>query len=165
MKDNGSPEPIFETDDQSTYFLTLLLANEERNSFKNSVPFANLEELSSFLNELSNQASNQAQVNSGKDLDVFSLWSNQASNQAIQIIEKELHDKALAILNILSEPKKRAEILESLGLSNQTKNSEKYLDPLVKLGWIELTIPEKPTHQNQKYKLTKEGEILYKLIT
>lgn len=57
------------------------------------------------------------------------------------------------------------EILENLGLSNQTKNREKYLDPLVKLGWIEMTIPDKPTHQDQKYKRTIRGEILCNLIS
>jgi ATP-dependent DNA helicase RecG len=181
MKENNSPEPIFETDDQSTYFLTLLLANEERNSFKNSVPFANLEELSSFLNELSNQATNQASTNEIKENVIFKNITNQATNQAndqanvvvnakagklaIEIIENNLNGKVLAILNFLTEAKRRVEILEHIGLTNQSFNREKYLDPLVKLGWIELTIPEKPTHQNQKYKLTKEGGILYKLIT
>lgn len=63
-----------------------------------------------------------------------------------------------------TEAKRRSEILENLGLSNHTRNRERYLDPLVKLGWIEMTIPEKPTHQDQKYKRTIQGELLHKLI-
>lgn len=50
-------------------------------------------------------------------------------------MQNELHDKVMVVFNILSDPKKRAEILESLGLTNQTKNREKYLDPLLNLGW------------------------------
>ena len=68
-------------------------------------------------------------------------------------------------MKVLEEPKKRVEILEHIGLRNHSDNREKYLDPLVNLGWIELTIPEKPTHKNQKYKRTVQGEILHKLIT
>jgi ATP-dependent DNA helicase RecG len=165
MKENNSPEPIFETDDQSTYFLTLLSANEEKTTNTGTVPFSNLAELSSFFNTLSNQASNQAQSNNDKDFNIFSQWSNEASNQAIEIMEKELHDKVIVIFNILSEPKKRAEILESLGLTNQTKNREKYLDPLLNLGWVEMTIPDKPTHKDQKYKRSNQAEILYKLLS
>lgn len=70
----------------------------------------------------------------------------------------------MSILNFLTEAKRRVEIFEYIGLTNHSFIREKYLDPLVKLGWIEMTIPEKPTHQNQKYKLTKEGELLFKLI-
>lgn len=80
-------------------------------------------------------------------------------------MQNELHDKVMVVFNILSDPKKRAEILESLGLTNQTKNREKYLDPLLNLGWIELTIPGKPTHQVQKYKRSNQVEILCKLLS
>lgn len=145
------------------------MVNEEKTTVKNVVPFTNLDELSHFLNSLSNQASDQDKPNKSKALEVLNNWndqaSNQAGNQAVQIIESELHDKALAILDIVSEPKKRVEILENLGLSNQTKNREKYLDPLLNLGWIEMTIPEKPTHQDQKYRRSIQGEILYNLVS
>ena len=164
MKENGAPEPIFETDEQSTYFLSVLLAKEQKIDAIEAVHFTNLEELSYFLNTLSNQA----KTSDSKGLEILNTWNdqagNQAGNQAVQIIENDLNDKVLAILNILDEPKKRVEILENIGLSNQTKNREKYLDPLVKLGWIEMTIPEKPTHQDQKYKRTIKGELLHKLI-
>ena len=67
-------------------------------------------------------------------------------------------------MNVLEEPKKRVEILEHIGLRNHSDNREKNLDSLVKLGWIEMTIPQKPTHKDQKYKRTIQGEILYKLV-
>ena len=173
MKENNSPEPIFETDEQSTYFLSVLQAKEQIIDTLEAVTFTNLEELSYFLNTLSNQANDQAKAIDNKGLEILNtrsdlandLASNLASNLAITVIENELNDKVMSILEILIEPKKKVEILEILGLSNQTKNREKYLDPLVKLGWIEMTIPDKPTHQDQKYRRTIQGEILHKLIT
>jgi ATP-dependent DNA helicase RecG len=208
MKDNGSPEPIFETDDQSTYFLSVLQAKKQIFKVdKKDILFTNLEELSRYLknrNDLvTNLATNLANPNEIKgnvnfksitngatnlandqtsdqdnvgaephkikknsDLKDFTVGANVVADKlAIEIIESNLNDKVLAILNFLTEAKRRVEILEHIGLTNQSFNREKYLDPLVKLGWIELTIPEKPTHKDQKYKLTKEGGILYKLIT
>ncbi len=168
MAANNSPEPIFETDENSTYFLSLLLEKEQKNSSIEKVPFTNLEELSHFLNTLSDQASDQAKLNKNNILETPNNWNDQAndhaSDQAVQIIESNLNDKVLSILTILKEPKKRVEILEHIGLRNHSDNRERYLYPLVNLGWIEMTIPEKPTHQDQKYKLSIQGEILYNLI-
>ena len=169
MRENNSPEPVFETDEQSTYFLSVLQAKEQIMDAIEAVPFTNLEELSYFLNTLSDQASDQDKPNDNKALEILNTWndqaSDQASDQAVQIIESNLNDKVLPVLNILDEPKKRAEILENLGLTNHSRNRERYLDPLANLGWIEMTIPEKPTHKDQKYKRTIQGEILHKLIT
>jgi len=177
MRGNNSPEPVFETDEQSTYFLSVLQAKEQIMDAIEAVPFTNLEELSYFLNTLSNLASDlasdQDKPSDNKALEILNTWNDQASDQAgnlasnlaVQIIESNLNDKVLAIIALLNEPKKKVEILEKIDLSNQAKNRERYLDPLVKLGWIELTIPEKPTHKDQKYKRTIQGEILHKLIT
>jgi len=96
--------------------------------------FTNLEELSYFLNTLSNQA----KTSDRKGLDILNTWNDQAgdlaSNLAVQIIESNLNDKVLAILALLNEPKRKVEILEKINLSNQAKNRERYLGPLVKLG-------------------------------
>jgi|TARA_R110000868_G_scaffold243900_1_gene499983 ATP-dependent DNA helicase RecG len=168
MKENNSPEPVFETDEQSTYFLSVLLAKEQIITAIENIPFNNLEELSHFLNTLSDQASDQAKTSDSKEKEILenllAKLSDQASNQAVQIIENDLNDKALTILNILDEPKKRVEILENLGLSNHSRNRERYLDPLINLGWIEMTIPDKPTHQDQKYKRTIQGALLHRLV-
>ena len=128
----------------------------------------NLEELSYFLNRLSDQVNDQDKTSDSKESEVLknalARLNDQASDQAVQIIESKFNDKILAILNVLEEPKKRVEILEHIGLRNHSDSRERYLDPLVKLGWLELTILEKPTHKDQKYKRTIQGELLHKLI-
>ena len=45
------------------------------------------------------------------------------------------------------------ELLELSGRSNRTKFREQILAPLLKLGLIEMTIPDKPTSSKQQYKL------------
>ena len=63
-----------------------------------------------------------------------------------------LSNKQRDIVNFCSVPRTTAEIMERLGLSNQTKNSERYITSLVAAGYLQMTNPENPTASNQKYK-------------
>ena len=38
-----------------------------------------------------------------------------------------------------------------LGITNQTKNRQHYITELIEKGYLELTIPDNPTHMDQKY--------------
>ena len=48
------------------------------------------------------------------------------------------------------------------GRSNRTKFRDQVLKPLMEAGWIEMTIPDKPTSRLQKYRLTDKGRALLK---
>ena len=63
-----------------------------------------------------------------------------------------LSNKQRNIVNFCSVPRTTAEIMERLGLSNQTKNRERYITSLVAAGYLQMTNPENPTASNQKYK-------------
>jgi ATP-dependent DNA helicase RecG len=152
MQRNGSDTPVFETDKQSTYFLTVLKAHtfdvvgDQANDQVMPLTINNLEELSYYLKHSDDQA------------------DDQVNNQALNILNKEVHDKVKEVLEILVTPHKRKEVLSVIGVKNHTDARKRYIDPLIDLGWIELTIPEKPTHKEQKYRLTAEGRKLLSLI-
>ncbi|MDO8927526.1 MAG: ATP-binding protein, partial [Bacteroidota bacterium] len=154
LERNGSPMPILETDPDCNYFLTVIYAHPDAKSIEaieqlsnqdTNVNINSLEDINDLLMYLSNQVSNQA--------------SDQASDQAKSLISDNFGDKAELILVYLSEmPRKKKEILEELlGVSLQTKNKKRYLDPLLNQNWIELTIKENPRDMNQKYQLTEKG--------
>ena len=63
-----------------------------------------------------------------------------------------LSNKQRDIVNFCSVPRTTAEIMERLGLSNQTKNRERYITSLVAAGYLQMTNPKNPTASNQKYK-------------
>jgi len=63
-----------------------------------------------------------------------------------------LTNKQKDIVNFCSVPRTGKEILERLGVSNQTKNRERYITPLVAAGYLQMTNPDNPTASNQKYK-------------
>lgn len=64
------------------------------------------------------------------------------------------------ILSLCREPEKLAVICEAMGFANRTKFRENYIAPLIKDGYLEMTIPDKPTSQNQRYRLTPKGTYL-----
>ena len=62
------------------------------------------------------------------------------------------------------EPHSFSEMLSHLGLADRTKFRRKYIHRLLQANIIELTIPDKPNSQHQKYRLTPKGLQLKKLL-
>ena len=52
----------------------------------------------------------------------------------------------------------RAELLMAMGYSRRTGNLGRRIERLMKEGFLERTVPDKPTSPNQKYRLTDIGE-------
>ena len=67
------------------------------------------------------------------------------------ITKKSVAEIEKAILNLCKKPKSRKEIQEYFGLSAKSNFIEKYIKPLLKVGKLNLTIPDKPSSKNQKY--------------
>lgn len=68
--------------------------------------------------------------------------------------------RLISILEFCKTAKSRAEILTFLGLTNQTKNYTKHVQPLLDAQYLEYTIPEKADVKGQKYILSKFGKEL-----
>lgn len=161
MAKNGSPAPVFDTDD-STYFLVTLPVHE---AFSNQaddlvsdlaleLKFNTLEDIINFCDRAGAQAGAQASAQA----------SVQAKENVMSIIGQHAHDKVIEVLTFITNWKNKEMIMEEIGLSSHHKNKLKYIDSLVKLGWIELQYPDKKTHPEQRYKLTESGKRLLDLI-
>jgi ATP-dependent DNA helicase RecG len=156
MANNASPEPIFETNEDSTHVLATLpvhelaLNNDEvSNIVTNQVNdnvFNTLEEIVTFCNDDSNGV------------------SNGANERIREIIKDNINDRVGEVLEVLNKMTKRAELFEKVGLSNQSKNRKKYLDPLIELGWIRKEFPDTVTNPKQRYVTTESGKRLLKLL-
>lgn len=53
-----------------------------------------------------------------------------------------------------------AELMTFVGRSNRSKFREQVLAPLLALGVVEMTIPDKPNSSKQRYRLTAAGRAL-----
>jgi len=51
----------------------------------------------------------------------------------------------------------REELQAAADIAHREHFRKAYLEPLVTAGWLERTIPDKPTSPNQKYRLTEKG--------
>ena len=92
---------------------------------------------------------------SGTDLDTRLSHSNTNLDTQLRHSDTKkvsLSNKQRDIVNFWSVPRTTAEIMERLGLSNQTKNRERYITSLVAAGYLQMTNPDNPTASNQKYK-------------
>jgi len=52
------------------------------------------------------------------------------------------------------------ELMEIFDRTNRTKFRDQVIKPLIDAGWIEMTIPDKPTSSKQKYRITEKGRQL-----
>jgi len=50
--------------------------------------------------------------------------------------------------------------MEIFDRTNRTKFRDQVIKPLIDAGWIEMTIPDKPTSSKQKYRITEKGRQL-----
>ncbi len=154
MEANGSPVPVFGTDEQTYVLVTLPVhalasgqINDQADKKANDIVFSDLDSVLSFVNQAGDQV------------------SDQVSDQVKHVIKEYLGDNAEKLIKLLQKlPHSRKEILQALDLSNHTTNKERYIDPIMHIGWIAYTIPENPRDRNQQYKLTETGRRLLALI-
>ena len=108
----------------------------------------------------SNQVGNQVEQKSNEveeESNEVEEKSNQVQDSDTRLRHSDtkkvsLSNKQRDIVNFCSVPRTTAEIMERLGLSNQTKNRERYITSLVAAGYLQMTNPDNPTASNQKYK-------------
>ena len=96
------------------------------------------------------EKSNQVEIKSNQVSNEVDKKSNQV--EAHNTKREPLTNKQKDIVNFCSVPRTSAEIMERLGVSNQTKNRERYITSLVAAGYLQMTNPDNPTASNQKYK-------------
>ena len=91
------------------------------------------------------------QVTNGETNQVTNGETNQVTHQ-VSASKHRLTKVQKDIVNFCSIPRSAKEILDRLNLSNQTFNRKRYIQPLVEMGVLEMTIPENPNDRNQKYR-------------
>ena len=141
----------FTNNDKSQEFI-ITLWREESNQAGNEIKNKS-NQVESKSNQVSNDSenkSNQVESKSNQVSNDGEYKSNQVKSYNINKIS--LSNKQKDIINFCSVPRTSTEIMKRLGVSNQTKNRERYITFLVAAGYLQMTNPENPTASNQKYK-------------
>ena len=108
-----------------------------------------------------------------KSVQVISEVGNMVTNGELhQELHQETHQEThqeefskarltkeqLDIVNFCSVPRSAKEILDRKGLYNQSRARKKYIQPLLDMGVLEMTIPENPNDRNQKYRKVRKDK-------
>jgi len=157
MAKNGNPEPLFFTDEERTLFLVTLPCHSDwlvSKAGTKSVLMLSRE----YVNQILSESIDIQYLSNLLDNDI-----SEVRDYVRELIGTKSGTKLLTIIDLLGTiAKSRVELLEGIGLYNKTGNFNNYIKPLIKSGIIELTIPDKPNSQNQKYRLTEKGRKLLK---
>lgn len=109
----------------------------------------------------SDQVNNQ--VTNGVANEETNGVEHQVANQVVTQVANQVHPSKPSltkaqkdIVNFCSVPRSAQEILERIGLTNQTFNRKKHIQPLVDMGVLEMTNPENPNASNQKYRKVRK---------
>jgi len=145
LEENGSPPPVFETDENNSYFLCVLSVHP-------------LNDLAKDKRAKDGDKDIVLNINSLGDIDTYlRLSESQRWNQVKTQLISHVDETLLSVLSFCIKPKTRDEIFIHINLFNNSKNYNKYLKPIIEFGWLNLTLPEKPTSKNQKYITAKHA--------
>ena len=95
---------------------------------------------------------------------LFAIYDIIAQQEKHQVRHEEKHqvelsDIQLAVLNILeSKTLSRKEIFAAIGRNSDSRSFNRHIKPLLTVGLIEMTVPDKPNSRLQKYRLTRAGK-------
>lgn len=77
-------------------------------------------------------------------------------NRVVRIPYKQLSSVQKNIIQYCSIPRTAKEIMDHVGYYNNTKNMSSLVKPLLELGLLEMTEPDKPKSKNQKYRKVRK---------
>lgn len=161
MADNGSPAPVFETDEVSYVLVTLPahpLTRPPASDVADDVAPASDDASILLINKTFEKILHYANDSSDVAGDV-------AGDVAARTLQAKVGEHAQQFIKLMSQrPMSTGELLSAVGLKKHTTNRQRHIDPLLRLGWLELTLPENPTHPGQRYRLTASGHRVVELL-
>lgn len=85
---------------------------------------------------------------------------DKSNKQVTQQVTQQVTNEVIALVLLVNQEQKREELQNLLALKDRENFRRSYLQPAIKEGFIEMTIPDKPNSRMQKYRLTLKGQDL-----
>ena len=142
MRNNGSPPPIFETDEDRTWFRVRLPVHEK---------FVRAEKERE--DETAQQDTEQDKPLKERDKESF---TEQDTEQDTEQVTEQVEDLVVK----LTQEMRRRQLQDLLHIAHRPHFLDAYLNPALQAGLIEMTMPDKPTSRHQRYRRTQAGEAL-----
>ncbi len=151
MRQNGSPEPVFESDENRTWFLVRLPAHER----------ALLAVTDQDTDQDTQQDTHQDKSLIHKEISQDTL--HDTPQDTLHVTDQDTDqdtDHVEQLVAVLTGEMSRAELQMVLQLKHRRHFATVYLRPALKAGLIEMTLPDTPTSRYQRYRRTAAGEAL-----
>ena len=139
MRNNGSPSPTFETDDDRTWFLVRLPAHRE---------------------SLRSAGEGIVEPPGGPSAPRHEAVGMQGRDAATEQATEQVTGQVRRLILMLTRDMHRRELQGLLGLAHRPHFLAAYLKPALEAGLIAMTIPRKPNSPTQRYRRTPAGEAL-----
>ena len=137
LERNGSPKPIFKTDNERSYFKITFKIHPDFN-----------------LPEAEPTAPDQRQDSTKLALS----WDQVGTKSGLS--RHQMED----LLKQCQSEQQLTDLMSYFNWKNRTKFRNKFINPLLEMELISLTIPDKPNSPNQKYVTTAKGNALLEII-
>lgn len=172
LRENGSSPAVIDTDDDRTYFLMTIPC---RDGFSNKV-VNTINSIENYIGDGLGQilGQNAVQVQESINQCVIAdkiqlgqileqLFVQAWNSSRIKDNATEMISATIDLLCMLHESQLSAnELSIRLDYTSTKDLKRKIISPLIKLKYITMTNPDKPTSAKQAYKLTEKGESLFK---
>lgn len=140
---NGSPPPVFETDNDRSYFLSIIKVHPLAKQIETQIDFEMTKDMT---------RDKEIIINSLNDADKYLRSLNdQRWTQVEKQIKSKINDIYLKVLFYCVNPRTREEIFKYIKIYNNSRNFNNYIKPIIEIGWLQYSLPDKPTSKNQKY--------------
>lgn len=100
----------------------------------------------------SNHHDDEVTIKSNHHDDEVTIKSNHHDDEVTIKSSVLLSQRQKKVVDFCSIPRTAQEIMDFIGISNQSKNRKKYIANLVDAGILEMTIPNFPKDKKQKYR-------------
>lgn len=182
LKNNGSPAPRFKTDEDRSFFEVELFVHPafnqlsfiEVNALEKTKPAINkaldsiLEQANAIVDAqvyaIASTIAEETQNADNHTVEIFDRIESTIASTIADAIADVVTEKEVKILLTAKQPANREMLLASIKLQKQRKSYNEYVKPLVDIGWLSMTLPEKPTSPKQQYITTLKGRIILKLL-
>lgn len=189
MDQNGSPAPVFDFDEERTWFQVLLpihtaFAPKKELILNVDVVKCDLEGIDDFINDVLEQAgfydAEDIVDNHSSDIaNDIAEYTQSIDNQSAEIIDLVAGDivsdiaggiaagvteRQIGILNLCKIPRYREELFKIIQMANHPTNFKQHIQPLVTINWLTMTIPDKPTSPHQQYLTTLKGRLILEFL-
>jgi ATP-dependent DNA helicase RecG len=141
IEQNGSPQPVFETDEDRTYFLVRFPVHPKSIVMKKQV-----------TGQVTGQVADEVTG------EVTGQVTGEVTPQVAPQVTPQVTPQVKKLLHVLTNEMDRQQILQALGLKARKNLREIYLKPALDSGLIEMTQPDSPKSPTQKYRLTEKGK-------